>query len=122
MRLAIEVRRPSHAQEKDSGAWDAVHSRRRVATVVLRNISKRHCFAGSGEFALTIVDRVGEIVGRWDDPADYFAYYYQPGDYHTFSLPSVDRCDRPGPFTALAIVGRLTARRTGLRRSDITCS
>jgi hypothetical protein len=93
-----------------------------VATVVLRNISKHHCFAGSGEFALTILDRVGEIVGRWDDPGGYFAFYYQPGEYHTFSLPAVDRCDRPGPFTAFAIVGQLTAQRTGLRRTDITCS
>ena len=115
---AIEVRRPSHRQVTVAD-WAHVHSQHRVATVVLRNVSDHPCYGGSA-FVLTIRDRVGRIVGQWDS-TDWFAGYYQPSGYQTFSLPSVYRCDRPGPFTAIAVVGKYTARRHGLRRSEITC-
>jgi hypothetical protein len=115
---AVEVRRPSHRQVSVRD-WAHVHSQHRVATVVLRNISSRPCYGGSA-FDFKILDRVGRTVGDWDSPT-WFAGYYQPSGYRTFSLPSVIRCDRPGPFTAIAVVGRYTARRHGLRRSEITC-
>jgi hypothetical protein len=92
-----------------------------VATIVLRNISTRRCLGGSA-FSFTIRDHAGRMVGRWDSPGNWFTDYYQPGEYRTFSLPTVWRCDRAGPFTALATVGGYSARRTGLRRSEITCS
>jgi hypothetical protein len=120
MTMAIEVRRPSDRQPENTGAWDAVHSRRPVATIVLRNISTRRCLGGSG-FSFTIRDHAGGMVGQWGNPGNWFTDYYRPGEYETFSLPAVWRCDRAGPFTAFATVGGYSARRTGLRRSEITC-
>lgn len=117
-RPSIEVRRPSHRQVSVAD-WAQVHSQHRVATVVVRNVSGRNCF-GSAAFVFTIRDRVGKIVGQWNS-SDWFAVHYQPGGYDTFSLPSVYRCDGPGPFTAVAAVGKYTARRHGLHRSEITC-
>jgi hypothetical protein len=55
-------------------------------------------------------------VGQWNETG-----YYPSGGYRTFSLPSMYRCNRAGPFTAVAVVGGFTARRRGLRRSDIAC-
>jgi hypothetical protein len=120
MTMTIEVRRPSHRQPLNSGAWDAVHSHHRVATMVLRNVSTFRCRGGSA-FSITIRDHVGTMVGEWHDPGNWFTDYYRPGEYQTFSLPAVWRCDRRGPFTAIATIGSYTARRIGLRRSDITC-
>ena len=114
---AVEVRRPSHRQV--SRDWAHVHSQHRVVTVVLRNVSGRPCYSRSA-FSFTIRDRAGRIVAEWNDKR-WFTGYYQRSGYRTFSLPSVYRCDRPGPFTAIAVVGRYTARRHGLRRSEITC-
>ena len=114
----VEVRRPSQRQVSVAD-WAHVHSQHRVATVVLRNVSGRPCYGGAA-FTFTIRDRAGRIVGAWDSH-DWFSAYYQPGGYQTFSLPSVYRCDRPGPFTAIAVVGNHTARRDGLHLSEITC-
>jgi hypothetical protein len=115
---AVKVRRPSHQQVSASN-WAHVHSQHRVATVVLRNVSGRRCY-GPAAFSFTIRDRLGRMVGQWNDTS-WFAGYYPSGGYRTFSLPSVYRCNRAGPFTAVAVVGGFTARRRGLRRSDITC-
>jgi hypothetical protein len=134
MRIAVEIRRPSHHQHthllreepvidvlpaKSSGSLQA-HSRQQVATVILRNVSGRRCLGGS-PFSITITDRVGETVSEWLD-STWFVAYYRPGGYRTFSLPAVYRCDRPGPFTAVAAVGLYTARRHGLSLSEITCA
>ena len=118
MTMTIEVRRPSHRQPENSGAWDAVHSRRRVATIVLRNVSTGRCLGGSA-FSFTIRDHAGRMVGQWGNPGNWFTGYYAPGEYQTFSLPTVWRCDHAGPFTATATVGGYSARRTGLRRSQV---
>ena len=114
----VAVRRPSQRQVSVAD-WAHVHSQHQVATVVLRNVSGRPCYGGAA-FTFTIRDRAGRIVGAWDSH-NWFSAYYQPGGYQTFSLPSVYRCDRRGPFTAIAVVGKYTARRHGLRLSDITC-
>jgi hypothetical protein len=116
---AVEVRRPSHLQVSVPG-WAHVHSQHRVATVVLRNVSGRPCYARAA-FSLTIRDRAGRMVGEWNDHHSWFVRYLPRGGYWTFSLPAVYRCNRPGPFTAIAVVGGYTARRYGLRRSEITC-
>jgi hypothetical protein len=120
MTLAIVVRRPSHQRLTDTN-WATVNSRHPVATAVLRNVSHHPCYGGSGHFDLTIQDRAGTTVGQWDSRS-WFGGTYQPGEYRTFSLPAVYTCTRPGPFTAYATVGRFTATRHDLRRSDITCS
>ena len=120
MTMSIEARRPSQRQPLNSGAWDAVHSRRRVVTIVLRNVSTLRCHGGAA-FDFTIRDHTGRMVGQWTNPGDWFTGYYQPGEYHTFSLPAVWYCDRQGPFTAIATVGNYTAHRAGLRGSEITC-
>lgn len=114
MWIAIEIRRPSHRQ--DSGVFE-VHWQHRVATIVLRHVN-RSCLGGSA-FTFTIRDRVGRIVGRWNGnwPADFS----RQGRSRTFSLPGVDRCDRLGPFTAVAVVGGYRTHRTGLDRNEITC-
>ena len=121
MTVAIELRRPSHRQDSgDLGGFEA-HSHQRVATIVLRNVSDHRCLGGS-PFDFTILDRLGRPVGEYLDHGEWFIDYYQPGGQRTFSLPAVYRCDRPGPFTAVAAVGGYTARRHGLFRSAITCS
>ena len=96
-----------------------MHSQHPVVTIVLRNVSGRRCYDVSA-FTFTIRDRVGKIVGSWDSNA-WFDGYDQPGGYQTFSLPAVYHCNRPGPFTAVAVVGGRTVRRHHLRLSDITC-
>jgi hypothetical protein len=121
MTMSIQVRRPSHRQPLNSGAWDAVHSHHRVATIVLRNVSTGPCLGGSA-FSLTIRDHTGTMIGQWTNPGTWFTAYYQPGEYKTFSLPAVWHCHHRGPFTAIATVGSYTAHRTGLRGSEITCS
>ena len=73
-------------------------------------------------FRLKILDRQGRTVGAWDDNGAWFAHYYQPGASQTFSLPDVYRCDRPGPFSALAVVHGHIIRRHHLSLSEITCS
>jgi hypothetical protein len=112
--IAIEVRRPSHRQ--DSGVFE-VHSQHRVPTIVLRHVDPS-CLGGPA-FTFTIRDRAGRVVGQWNGnwPADF----NQQGRSRTFSLPAVRRCDRPGPFTAVAVVGGYSTHRTGLRRDQITC-
>jgi hypothetical protein len=112
--IAIEVRRPSRLQ--DSGVFE-VHSQHRVATIVMRHVD-RSCLGGSA-FTFTIRDRLGTVVGRWNGswPADF----NRQGRSRTFSLPAVRRCDRPGPFTAVAVVGGYSTHRTGLRRDEIAC-
>ena len=63
----------------------------------------------------------GRTVGAWDDQGNWFNADYQPGGYRTFSLPTVYRCDRPGPFTAVAAVHGRIIRRRHLSLSQITC-
>lgn len=112
--IAIEIRRPSHRQE--SGVFK-VRSRRRVATIVVRHVN-RSCLGGPA-FTFTIVDRVGSIVGQWN--GTWSTDFYRQGRSRTFSLPEVNRCDGTGPFTAIAVVGGYSTRRTGLSRNEITC-
>jgi len=118
MAIAIELRGRSH-QQVYVHDWAHVHSQHPVATVVLRNVSGRRCYDVSA-FTFTIRDRVGKIVGDWNSN-NWFPGTYQPGGYQTFSLPAVYHCNRPGPFTAVAVVGGHTVRRHHLRLSDITC-
>jgi hypothetical protein len=120
MTMAIDVRRPPHRQRLGSGVYET-QSRRPVATIVLRNISTHLCHARPS-FTLRIADRDGRTVGDWNDAGVWFTADYWPGRYRTFSLPSVYRCNTPGPFTADAVVGGYTARRHGLSRSEITCA
>jgi hypothetical protein len=112
--IAIEIRRPS--RRHDAGVFK-VHSQHRVATIVLRHVD-RSCLGGSA-FTFTIRDRVGRIVGQWN--GDWSTDFSRRGRSRTFSLPGVRRCDSPGPFTAVAVVGGYRTHRTGLRRSQITC-
>jgi hypothetical protein len=134
MTMAIEVRRSSASQESGP-EWARVHLRHglafltraaayphpphRVATVVLRNVSRRRCDGGSA-FTFTIRARGGTVIGDWDD-IGWFAGDYRPGEYRTFSLPDVYTCDRPGPFVAIARIDGYRARRGNLTRRQITC-
>ncbi len=135
MTMAIEVRRSSGTQESGP-EWARVHLRhgstflaragayprpphQPVATVVLRNVSRRRCDGGSA-FTFTIHARGGTIIGEWNDVA-WFAGEYRPGEYRTFSLPDVYACDRPGPFVAIARIDGHRARRGNLTRRQITC-
>jgi len=117
MRMAIEVRRPSLQQIESPMSPENPHHR--VATIVLRNVSGHVCRFESA-YDLTIYDRVGRIVGQWDDPR-WFGGTYRSGEVGTLSLPAVYRCERMGPFWAFAAVGPYSARRHGLHLSDITC-
>jgi hypothetical protein len=114
MWIAIEIRRP--ARRQDSGVFK-VHSQHRVATIVLRHVG-RSCLGGSA-FTFTIRDRVGRIVGQWH--GNWASDFYRQGRLQTFSLPDVDHCDLPGPFTAVAVVGGVSTSRSGLHRNEITC-
>jgi hypothetical protein len=135
MTMAVEVRRSSATQESGP-EWARVHLRHglsflaragayphpphhRVATVVLRNVSRRRCYGGSA-FTFTIRARGGAIIGDWDDIA-WFAGEYRPGEYRTFSLPDVYTCGRPGPFAATARIDGRRALRGNLTRRQITC-
>jgi hypothetical protein len=117
MEATFELRRPSHRQ--DAGVFKA-HSHRRVVTIVVRNVGVAGCY-GRPAFRMKILDRQGRTVGAWDDQGGWFAAYYMPGGIRTFSLPDVYRCDRPGPFTAIARVHGQLIRRRHLSRSQITC-
>jgi hypothetical protein len=115
---AFEIRRPPPRQ--DNGVFQA-KSHQPVVTIVVRNVSERRCY-GRPAFREKILDRRGRTVGSWDDQGGWFGYYYGPGASRTFSLPDVYRCDRPGPFTALARVHGHLIRRGRLSLSEITCS
>lgn len=117
MRMAIAVRRPSPRQV--DSPMSPMQPQHRVVTIVLRNVSGHLCRFESA-YDLTIYDRVGRIVGQWDDPR-WFGGTYRSGEVGTFSLPEVYRCERLGPFWAFAAVGPYSARRHGLHLSDITC-
>jgi len=119
MTLTIDIRPPSQRQQKDNG-WDAAHFRHPVATVVLRNVGPHRCLGGSGVFYFRILDQGGKVIGAWNS-GFWFRHPYRPGGYKTFSLPAVWHCDRPGPFTAVAKVGKYSVRRDHLGLSDITC-
>jgi hypothetical protein len=119
--MVIRLRRPSRQQSRQqtsglTGAWP----RRRVTTIVVRNVAAPRCLLETGGYSLTIKDRSGKMIGEWDDPA-WFDDTYAPGSEKTFSLPGVYHCDRPGPFVAVAEVGYYTAQRRNLHRRDITC-
>jgi hypothetical protein len=114
MWIAIEVRRPSRRQ--DLGVFK-VHSQHRVATIVLRHVN-RSCLGGSA-FSFTIRDGVGRILGRWS--GNWATDFYRQGQSETFSLPAVNRCHAPGPFTAVAVVGGVSTTRAGLHPNQITC-
>jgi hypothetical protein len=122
--VAIEIRRPSRVQTS-GGVFAATRPRRRVATIVVRNVRAPPCLFASGGFHLTISDRTGKVIGEWnDDPRRglvWFAHTYSPGSEKTFSLPTVYRCDRPGPFVAVATVGSNITLRGYLSRRQITC-
>jgi hypothetical protein len=114
MWIAIEVRRPSRRQ--DSGVFK-VHSEHRVATIVLRHVD-RSCLGGSA-FSFMIRDGVGRILGQWQ--GNWATDFYRQGQSETFSLPAVNRCNAPGPFTAVAVVGGVSTERIGLKPDEITC-
>ena len=116
MAISIELRRP-HGQA--SGVFK-VHSHRRAATIVVQNVSDRACSAAPA-FTFRILDRLGRTIGSWDDQGSWFNGTYQPAGIRTFTLPAVYRCDRPGPFTAVARVDGKTVRRHNLNLSEITC-
>lgn len=118
--MAIEVRRPSLGQQEDSG-WDAVRSVDPVASLVTRNVSNHRCLGGLGAWDFKILDRAGKTVGDWDNRG-WFDVNYPPGMSRSFSLPAVYTCTRPGPFTAVAVLGLDTVRRRDLTRSQITCT
>ncbi len=122
LRMAIQVRPPSLGQRQDTG-WDAVRSADPVASLVMRNVSDHRCIGGSGRWDFKILDRAGKTVGDWDNRG-WFDVNYPPGRSRSFSLPAVYTCIRPGPFTAVAVLdgGLYTARRHGLKLSDITCT
>ena len=89
-----------------------------VATIVLRHVGGSPCaqaFAGS---QFMIRDRAGSRIGFWTLP---LGGAFSTGTEQTFRLPGVRRCDRRGPFVAVAKVGPYTARRGKLSRSEITC-
>jgi hypothetical protein len=113
--VGIEVRRPSSLQQ-NSGTPEAA-GRLPVATIVVRNVGARRCL-GIWGLRFTITDRAGKTVGKWLDSA-WFVGYYPPDREKTFSYPDIYRCDRPGPFVALATVGPYSASRRNLSRSQI---
>lgn len=115
--VRIAIRRPAASQIGSSDY--GVISRRRVATIVVRNVSDHPCRTIWG-LHLTIKDRAGEIIGEWL-AASWFTRHYPPGFQKTFSLPAVYACKHPGPFVALATVGIFSVRRDGLNRRQITC-
>jgi hypothetical protein len=135
MKMAIAVRRGS-ATQQSGPEWARVHFQHgltfisragayappphhRVATVVLRNVSRRRCSGGSA-FTFQIRARGGTIIGDWNDIA-WFAGEYRSGESRTFSVPDVYTCGRPGPFVAIARIDGYRARRGGLTRRQITC-
>jgi hypothetical protein len=93
---------------------------RGVATIFVRNAGARPCFLDVAGFRFTIRDRAGRRVGLWTDPT-WFAGDLSPDSAKTVSLPAVFRCDRPGPYVAIATVGPYSVRRGSLSRSEITC-
>jgi hypothetical protein len=113
----LEIRRPPARQNE--GGFQAT-SHHRVLTIVVRNVSDRRCY-GEPAFRLKILDRHGRTVGAWDDTGEWFRRYYGPGAAETFSLPTVYRCDRPGPFSAVAVVHGHHIRRNHLTLREITC-
>jgi hypothetical protein len=119
-KVAIGIRRPTPRQLARGGTYHATVGGRPVATIVVRNVGVDDCRIAPGAFSLVIKDRRGKVVGEWDDPA-WFAGIYRPSTVKQFSLPDVLRCDRPGPFVALAVVDSYTARRDKLSRREITC-
>jgi hypothetical protein len=112
--VGIEIRRPSSLQE--AGTPEAA-GRLPVATIVVRNVGAPRCLGVWG-MRFTITDRAGKTVGAWLDSA-WFVGYYSPGREKTFSYPDIWRCDRPGPFAAVATVGPYSASRRNLSRSQI---
>ena len=117
--VAVGVRRPSRVLQ--SAGIYAADLQRPVATIVVRNVGARRCLFDIGWFHLTIKDRTGKLIGEWDDDT-WLATSYPPGSQKQFSLPDVYRCDRPGPFVAVADVGpTYTVRRGNLSLKEITC-
>ena len=115
----IEVLRPSQRQDTDPGSFKTTLNRP-VATIVVQNVSGHSCHARP-PFVFKIRDRLGRVVGNWNDGGNWFDADYTPGASQTFSLPAVYHCNRPGPFTAVAHVGGHPVRRRNLNRSQITC-
>jgi hypothetical protein len=118
--VAIDIRRPTRSQISSGGIYAATAGVRPVATIVVRNVGADDCRIAPGAFRLVIRDRRGKAFGAWDHPA-WFAGIYRPGAHKQFSLPAVLRCDRPGPFVAVAVVDSYIVRRGNLSRREITC-
>jgi hypothetical protein len=115
--VRIEIRRPSSLQTV-GGEFEAP-GEATVATIVVRNVGSRRCL-GAWPFVFTVTDRTGKQIGQWID-GQWFAERWRPNSEKTFSLPGVHRCDRPGPFVAVANVGPYVAHRGNLTLSEITC-
>jgi hypothetical protein len=114
--VSIEVR---HAAQTAPPGLHPLPRRRVVATVVVRRLGGGACSQDPLPFALNIYDRDGRQVGDWLSTL-YFAGF-AAGAERDVSLPDVYRCDRPGPFYAVATVGPYTARRGHLSYNAITC-
>lgn len=95
----------------------------RVATVVMRHGGANRCYHRTFPVILKIIDREGTQIGDWGSSGGILwnEGAVSAGAEWTFALPGVLRCDRPGPFRALATVGPYSARRSNLSRSAITC-
>jgi hypothetical protein len=114
--VSIEVR---HAAQTAPPGLHPLPRRRVVATIVVRRRGGGACSQDPLPFALNIYDRDGRQVADWVSTL-YFAGF-AAGAERDVSLPDVYRCDRPGPFYAVATVGPYTARRGHLSYSAITC-
>jgi hypothetical protein len=115
--VSIDVR---HASQTPLPGLGVLPRRRVVATVVVRRVGAGPCAEDPLPFALNVYDRSGRQVGDWLSTL-YFAGSFAPGAERDVSLPGVYRCDRPGPFHAVASVGPYTARLGHLSYSAITC-
>lgn len=93
---------------------------RRVATLVGRYLGSSHCDQQVLPFKLTIRDSAGTRLGEWKGTLTNGGPV-STGIEWAFALPDVWRCDRSGPYLAVAHVGPYSAQRGNLSRSAITC-
>jgi hypothetical protein len=127
--VSIDIRKPDW-QNQPGYVGDAAWKQSRVATMVVRNVGSGACDLHE-EWHFLITDRRGHSVGRWNSEGLVLVGRYAPGAEKAFSLPAMEyatslerpayRCDYPGPYVALARVGRNSARRGNLSSSEITC-
>ena len=88
----------------------------------MRGVETSTCWQEKVGFLLTVRDRRGRQVGRWQvPPSRGFGGLFERGVEGAYAVHDVDHCDYPGPYVALVTVGPYSARRVNLSRSEIAC-